>query len=454
MNPRQSATTWQSGLAALLVLAIILGGNSGWSVADAGLAVLSVLAIVLALGMPGGQFAARPAWAVWLMVVFGLVVLHCIPMLPFPWMLPMERGVMPPVGIEDLPAGRMRPYSLDPWRALQSAGAFLVPLAVAALSIRAEFRGWATRIAWLLVVVVAVMGLAGLLRLLPELIWGSASGSSALRTGAVGLFSNPNAFGGLMAMVMPLAWVLWMDARFRAYTWTASSVTAASCLLVQGMGLLASGSRGAVLGGAVAMATLAFSERRALVSAFKRSTLLMAAASGVLAAVLLFRWRGAISLLAEQASPGGRLDLLAGLGQLPVDVGFGGVGLGAFSAAYAATPGNSITDAYVNHLHNDWIEVALELGVPGMVLMGGFLIMVGLDRWQVRFRAFEQSSDDRIARGCFAGGCAIFVHSLIDFPLRSTANAATLAALISLLAIIAGRRRAGSQQPSWRPHHA
>ena len=108
-----------------------------------------------------------------------------------------------------------------------------------------------------------------------------------------------------------------------------------------------------------------------------------------------------------------------------------GSGLGSFVKVYRLYERpDAVTTEYVIHAHNDYAELALELGIPGMVLMLLFLgwwVAAVWDVWQRRKGGpFVQAAS--IASG------VIMVHSLVDYPLRTAAISACFAMSLALLA--------------------
>ena len=84
----------------------------------------------------------------------------------------------------------------------------------------------------------------------------------------------------------------------------------------------------------------------------------------------------------------------------------------------------------VNHAHNDYLEIALELGLPGLVLVLLFALW-----WLRRSLAVWREDSPFIASGR-AGSVIIglvLMHSLVDYPIRSSAIAAIFAIGCALL---------------------
>jgi O-antigen ligase len=83
----------------------------------------------------------------------------------------------------------------------------------------------------------------------------------------------------------------------------------------------------------------------------------------------------------------------------------------------------------INHAHNDYAELILELGVAGIILIFAFLAWWVVSVWRVwsfgDFGPFAQAAS--IASG------AVLVHSIVDFPLRTAAISAVFAMCLALL---------------------
>lgn len=95
-----------------------------------------------------------------------------------------------------------------------------------------------------------------------------------------------------------------------------------------------------------------------------------------------------------------------------------GFGLGTWPFVY---PAHAIIDegVFVNHAHNDWAEWASEGGVPMVLLLLSILA------WSVRYSF-------RFPWG--VGVVAVFVHSLVDFPLQKPSLTALLFAMLGTMA--------------------
>jgi O-antigen ligase len=114
-----------------------------------------------------------------------------------------------------------------------------------------------------------------------------------------------------------------------------------------------------------------------------------------------------------------------------------GSGSGTFVPVYAMFERpEDVSDAYVNHAHNDALEVLLETGVVGLVLLGLFvtwLIWRSLEIWRLTSDYGTTALDRSLARAATIAAALILVHSLVDYPLRTGSMMAIMAFACALL---------------------
>lgn len=127
-----------------------------------------------------------------------------------------------------------------------------------------------------------------------------------------------------------------------------------------------------------------------------------------------------------------------------------GSGIGTFRPVYALYEDHDRLDVttYVNHAHNDYLELALETGVPGLAVLALFLLWWGKAAW----RAWRPRDPDPFARAAAVASAAILVHSVVDFPLRTAAIGSCFA--LSLVLLVRQRpARAAEKSDLWSPRH-
>lgn len=114
-----------------------------------------------------------------------------------------------------------------------------------------------------------------------------------------------------------------------------------------------------------------------------------------------------------------------------------GAGVGAFVPVYALfeRPQDALLDTYANRAHNDILEVFLELGLFGALLMLAFGLWLIVRGWQLSLYGFKNAApiDRRLSLGAAAGLLLLIVHSVADYPLRTSALMAVFALLASML---------------------
>jgi O-antigen ligase len=109
-----------------------------------------------------------------------------------------------------------------------------------------------------------------------------------------------------------------------------------------------------------------------------------------------------------------------------------GSGLGTFPVAFTRVQ-STFLGQFVNHAHNDYLEVASDLGIPAAALFFGSTgaLLVRVARKAV---SSEVSFERAMALGCLGSIAAILLHSLTDFNLYIPANALAFSLILGLAA--------------------
>jgi O-antigen ligase len=108
-----------------------------------------------------------------------------------------------------------------------------------------------------------------------------------------------------------------------------------------------------------------------------------------------------------------------------------GSGIGSYGDIYPQyeEPG-SVGRWYMNHVHSDFLEVALETGLPGILLI---LLVLLWWLWRVK-TIWRAEKPDHFARAATIASAAILAHSAVDYPLRTAAISALFALCLALMA--------------------
>ena len=102
----------------------------------------------------------------------------------------------------------------------------------------------------------------------------------------------------------------------------------------------------------------------------------------------------------------------------------GGILAQRLIGAQRFAPPALLGEYYVNHAHNDWLELWLTGGIPAIVLMIGFLA------WLVAsiFRLWKNNGEPEgpvldlvLAQAASVVVVLLLLHSIVDFPLRIAA---------------------------------
>ncbi len=228
----------------------------------------------------------------------------------------------------------------------------------------------------------------------------------------MGPFVNPNQYAAFIELLLPVT--LWFALSGRH---TLSHTVMAAAMFAS---VVASASRaGFVLVACEIAAVLVLAYRRRLTT---RRTFVPAAAVFVVIALLLAALVGPQSLLRHLHDP----DTLAGRREFVVsslamlrDRPAMGFGLGNWARAY---PAYAIFDngAYINQAHNDWLQWAVEGGIPFLAILLALVLM----------------ALPAALRSVWAIGLpAVCLHALVDYPFQQ--RPAISACFFTLLGLLA-----------------
>jgi O-antigen ligase len=108
-----------------------------------------------------------------------------------------------------------------------------------------------------------------------------------------------------------------------------------------------------------------------------------------------------------------------------------GSGGGSFYNIFLSYRTAQYAYSYVDHTHNDFVEIATDFGLTGLGILG---TLVALTLWRVtRVIATRKSPLPwGIAFGCAMSVVALLIHSTVDFNLQLPANALTIAVILAM----------------------
>jgi O-antigen ligase len=326
------------------------------------------------------------------------------------------------------------PLSLTPAAGLNSLFGIIPPLALLSAMVRLR----AYRPQWLAIALVAGT-LAGIALGALQVASSANELSSWYLYGetnegrAVGFFANADHMATLLVVTIPfLAAIVasGKNASMQRYSAIVAVVAGFAIVVVVGLAL-----NGSIAGYGLALPVIAASSLLLLPPSSRlRLWIVSLAVLFVLASVAALETTSIGSgKLGEHAATAvqSRTEILGTTSRAIRDFMPVGSGLGSFPRVYPLyEPAAQVTSEYVVHAHNDYAEVALELGLAGIVLMLLFLA------WWFRavWRAWQTAQAGPFARAAAIASAAVLVHSVVDFPLRTAAISACFGMCLALLA--------------------
>jgi O-antigen ligase len=435
---------------AYLFLALLLGGSTRGIWGNMALQLLAIALLAWAVLSPAREPWPQQARPLVLVAVAGLllILLQLVPVPPALWSgLPGRGGVAEGYTLLGAPLPWL-PLSLNPYGSLASALALLPPIAVAAVILTKPQRD-----SWLAAALLAGACLGVGLGALQTASAGPGKSDLFLyeitNGGSVGFFANRNHMGTLLLASLPFAFALLggaLQAREKDRS-AGSSVFLGAIVLLLVAGIVLNGSTAVLLLGppvlGFSLLLLPMPRRWRRILAFAALLLLI-----VSAVALSTLPRGGAETDGD-VSLQSRLQLWSASAPLAGDFLPLGSGLGSFEHAFHLyeNPAET-TRTYVNHAHNDYLELLIEIGVAGALLIIAFLAC-----WsRLAFRLWRSPGASRLARAATIVSAAVLVQSLVDYPLRTAAIASLFGLCVGLMARPDGQGDTG-HQGAGRPRH-
>ena len=412
-----------AGLAVILLL-VALGGGGARADLQSLLYVRPAAVVLLALILARKGVAANVGQShviLFLAVWAALMVLQLVPLPPQLWAGLPGRDLFAEgariAGLED----HWRPLTLSPDATLNSLVAMTVPLAAATAAACLPRPHW-PKLMWLTLGLVLVSGLLGMLQ--------AAAGASSnlylyaiTNEGAgVGLFSNRNHQAFFLNMGIPL--LFWAYRRYRGRSDRFRPSLLGASLLFILVSIWATGSRAGLAISLLVLPAALFALTPELLRQSKlriAAFVLGLAAFGVLAMGSSgLRVFDRVGSLAPQDDL--RFVLFGDFMRMAGTYFPAGAGFGTFEGAYQVfEPESSLSERYVNHAHMDWLEIAIEGGLPAIVLAVLFAT------WWLRAAVTVLRKESKELRAPVLVTLVPLLASLTDYPLRTPFLAAVFA---------------------------
>jgi O-antigen ligase len=419
---------------AYLFLCLIIGGSAQGIWANMLLQLVGLAIIAWAAASGGGPLGASGR-KLFLIVVAGLAILvsQLVPLPASTWATAGGRHAIAStyslLGLET----PWFPLSLAPYDTLRSLLTLIPPLAMlcAMLRLKAYRRSWLAFAVLSAAFCGIILGILQVASSEPENSpWYLYAQSNF--GAATGFFANANHMATLLVVSLPFLAGLLRAARGRnVHRNSALLALAVAAALVILVGIVLNRSLAGyvlavpvVAGSAILVMPSRSPVRRwvALVGA----VCLVVALAGLESSSIRPKGFGAEA----QSSVESREEILATTWAATKDFLPIGSGVGTFRHVYDLYENpNRVIATYVVHAHNDYAELALEAGLPGVVLLIVFLAWWAVAVWN----AWRSPDAGPFIRAASIASAAILVHSLVDFPLRTAAVSATFAMCLALL---------------------
>jgi len=373
---------------------------------------------------------SRGAGLLWILIGLALLLfaVQLVPLPPSFWMaLPGRPRIVESFASVNLSLGWM-PISLTPYKTLEAIPFLLPPLAFLAGALR--FKPY--REAWLVAAMLAATLAAILLGILqvtsPDQSWYlyrfSAFGF------ATGFFANSNHMGTLLLVSVPFLialvssqWARAANVRLRSLILALAAGAGGVILL----GLLLNGSFAVLLLGApvglVSILLLPFERFR------NRRRLWLAAALLAAMLALAVTFRAEFPRLVHN-SVETRVEIWGKSWAAVSEYWPSGSGIGSFQQIYQQqeVDGAAVDGTYVNDAHNDYLQLLVETGLAGVVMIVAFLCW-----WAGRVIVVWKSDPNVFAQAATIASAAILLHSMVDYPLRTAAIAVVMAMCLAMM---------------------
>ncbi|MCP5385187.1 MAG: O-antigen ligase family protein [Novosphingobium sp.] len=381
-----------------------------------------------------------------------LVVSHITPLPPSVWQALPERDLIVQIdtaaGLGDI----WRPLSMDPVGTVNALHALIVPCAVMILCTRLS-DDQLDRLPGLLLVLAGASAIIAVLQGL-----GDPNGPLYLyqvtNNGVpVGLFANRNHQAVLMAIILPLlaAWHALADPPSRG---TRKYLSIGIALFIIPL-VLVTGSRAGLLTTVIAAISVVLlvqrktstgpsASSRQLIrrsrSVYVPSQALILAVAVLLvtvlaATVIAGRDEAIDRLINRDTADEMRLLILPTMKELLATHWLLGTGFGSFEAVYKVhEPDSLLFPTYMNHAHNDWLELILNGGVPA----GGLVVVLAAMLLRRAVQVFKRDCAETahavaLARlGMIVIGL-LLIASIGDYPLRTPIMASIFAIALILV---------------------
>jgi len=420
---------------ALILAALTLGGASrlnpiGFMIAE----VFGIIALMPALLRSPDLSYSRPTLAAFAILILaaGLPLLQLLPLPPGVWTAaPGREPLAHAVTLLGLP-NHWRPISLAPD---ETTGALLFLLAPTGMFL-AALQCDPTRRIWLVLAALAI-ALISLLVGVVQVAGGQNEHVQFYKVATTGMpngfFANRNHQAAFMVAAIGLSaslsgsWKLPLALERRPL-----AILAVMLLFAMGATVTLSRAGLLLLGPILIVALLIMRSRMHGLNRWFRFAVPLGAILCVAAVILVMKGGAIFDRFEDGTGAAGRTSILpkvvaAGQTLQP----FGG-GIGTCDMVYRAVePLDQVIPTYVNHVHDDYVELWLEGGWAAVALIAGLWVWWGFGTFAAWF---GPARDDAVlARSGSLVAAGLLIHSFGDYPLRTPALAVVFALACAMM---------------------
>jgi len=443
-EPARAAAQKGGTQAFLAVLAIIVfavafgGGGSKYGLANLIVQLCALIALSLNREAFFRFWKAAP-------VALSVLILFSV-LLPLAQVIPMPNALWSSLPGRDIAAQSFdlidgqewSAMSVDPLRTLLAMSALIVPIALLTIGWSASrdsliLAGWA----------IVVLGLINFALGIPQVLSNSEVGvlypENPMPGVLFGTFANRNSAGLFLVSALTLALILPPPARVARF---ALPLRVAICLFLI-VAIVLTRSRTALVLVSIPLALLSWqmlTTRARMPNANFNSRkpaglIALAPVALILAAIaaLFVAAPGRISDVVDRFESGGE-DARSYIWE---DAAYSadrfwpvGSGMGTFDDVFQLDESlENLTLRKAGRAHNDYLEVAIEAGLPGLALIGGWLLLIMWMCWRMRGQPNRWIA--------WSGGAVLFLvifQSITDYPLRNLSMLAVASYALLLLA--------------------
>lgn len=453
----RSLPRFQLSLAFILLVAMfgalwLAGGASRGDVPGQVIVRAVAWTVVVVFILFGERTSPVPQPVAWLTgAALALALVQLVPLPPALWQALPGRALLSEAAAASGQAQPWRPWSIVPGATFNAASSLVVPIAILALAtgLRETERLW---LPGLVLALVVLSSLVGLVQFSGVVINNPLVNGSLGEVG--GTFANRNHFAMFIALGCLIA-PSWAFSAGGAAGWRAP--VAIGLLLLFALTILASGSRAGIIIGVLGVAIGLLLARSGIRRTLGRYPFWMHCAliGGVVvlvggAVVLSVAAGRAISIDRVLVAEGGQDMRLRGLPTVWAmirDYFPFGSGLGGFDPVFRMhEPFGLLKPTYFNHAHNDWLEILLDTGLPGALLLLTAVAWWGRASMQAWWIAPQRHHvTPRLGSALLL---LVMVASAFDYPARTP----MIMAVMTLAAIWLADRNGSSALPAASQH--